>query len=156
MAETFDDAWAPDFAMQDVRGQTVRLSDYRGIKHVVLVFNRGMTCPFCRRHMVQLHREYPKFIQRDAEIVVVAPDSRAALESYWEREQIPFVGLPDPDHIVADRYGQEVNLLKLGRMPALFVLDKKGRLRYQHYGNSMTDIPRNSEILGLLDELQRE
>jgi len=32
---------APDFALEDFRGQTVHLSDYRGKKHVVLVFNRG-------------------------------------------------------------------------------------------------------------------
>ncbi len=32
---------APDFELADTAGQTVRLSDYRGKKHVVLVFNRG-------------------------------------------------------------------------------------------------------------------
>jgi peroxiredoxin len=32
---------APDFALDDFRGQPVRLSDYQGRKHVVLVFNRG-------------------------------------------------------------------------------------------------------------------
>jgi len=32
---------APDFALADFRGQTVRLADYTGKKHVVLVFNRG-------------------------------------------------------------------------------------------------------------------
>jgi len=32
---------APDFALADMQGQTVQLSDYRGQKNVVLVFNRG-------------------------------------------------------------------------------------------------------------------
>ncbi|MGB5986666.1 MAG: redoxin domain-containing protein [Desulfobacterales bacterium] len=32
---------APDFSLPDYRGQPVRLSDYHGKAHVVLVFNRG-------------------------------------------------------------------------------------------------------------------
>ena len=32
---------AADFTATDANGRTVRLSDFRGIKHVVLVFNRG-------------------------------------------------------------------------------------------------------------------
>ena len=32
---------APDFVAADSEGRVVRLSDYKGKKHVVLVFNRG-------------------------------------------------------------------------------------------------------------------
>jgi mycoredoxin-dependent peroxiredoxin len=32
---------APDFALPDFRGETVRLSQFQGDKNVVLVFNRG-------------------------------------------------------------------------------------------------------------------
>jgi peroxiredoxin len=34
---------APDFALEDFRGKTVRLSDFRDKADVVLVFNRGFT-----------------------------------------------------------------------------------------------------------------
>jgi peroxiredoxin len=32
---------APDFRLVDTNGDPVQLSDFRGNKHVVLVFNRG-------------------------------------------------------------------------------------------------------------------
>lgn len=106
--------------------------------------------------MAQLRQDYPQFVQRDAEIVVVGPEDRRVFADYWRKESLPFVGLPDPDHTVANRYGQEVKLLKLGRMPALMVVDKQGTVRYQHYGNSMQDIVPNRELLALLDSLNAE
>ena len=63
---------------------------------------------------------------------------------------------PTRKHVIAKLFGQKVNLLKLGRMPALMVIDKEGKIRYQHYGNSMSDIPTDKEILSLLDDLNKE
>jgi peroxiredoxin len=34
---------APDFELADFEGRPVALRDYRGRRHVVLVFNRGFT-----------------------------------------------------------------------------------------------------------------
>ena len=105
--------------------------------------------------MAQLRQEYRKFVARDAEIVVVGPEDRSAFKTYWEREGLPFVGLADPEHSLADRYGQEVNMLRMGRMPALVVVGKDGAIHYHHYGHSMRDIPSNREILGVLEQLNR-
>ena len=106
--------------------------------------------------MAQLRQDYKTFVQRSAEVVVVGPEGREAFAAYWLREELPFVGLPDPTHSVLKLYGQEINLFKLGRMPAQLMVDKMGRVRYIHYGHSMSDIPENQELLGLLDEMNAQ
>ena len=86
-------------------------------------------------------------------VLAVGPNSAFAFEQYWENERIPFVGLPDPDHAVARKYRQEVSLFKLGRMPLNCVIDKKGYIRFAHYGASMRDIPSNDDLFLVIDEL---
>jgi peroxiredoxin len=106
--------------------------------------------------MAQLRRDYQKFIERETEILVVGPDVQAAFKDYWEKHDLPFIGLPDPDHRIANLYGQQVKLLQMGRMPAQVLIDKSGIIRYHHLGNSMADIIDNRKILSLLDELNQE
>jgi peroxiredoxin Q/BCP len=102
--------------------------------------------------MAQLRQDYEAFTERDTEIVVIGPDDNKAFASYWEKHTLPFVGLPDKKHTILKSYGQKVDLFKLGRMPAQMLINKKGTLRYVHYGHSMQDIPDNTEILELIDE----
>ena len=106
--------------------------------------------------MAQLRQDYEKFIDRESLILVVGPDDQSAFQEYWAKHDLPFIGLPDPEHRLADLYGQQVKLLKAGRLPALMVIDKAGQIRYRHFGKSMRDIPPNQAILDLLDRLNRE
>ena len=106
--------------------------------------------------MAQLRQDYPEFVKRTAEVVTVGPDGPNAFKRYWQEEAIPYIGLADIGNKVADQFNQEVNLWKLGRMPAMFVLDRQGVIRYQHYGESMSDIPTDTEILKVLDQLNTE
>jgi len=103
--------------------------------------------------MAQLRQDYSEFVARNAEVVVVGPENAQSFSSYFQKEALPFVGLPDPGASVLKLYGQEVNLFKLGRMPAQVLIDKAGVARFVHYGHSMADIPANEEILTLLDEI---
>jgi peroxiredoxin Q/BCP len=103
--------------------------------------------------MAQLRQDSDQFAARDIEIVVVGPEDAKAFKAYFEKESLPFIGLPDPKTTVLKLYGQEVNLFKLGRMPAQVLIDKEGVARYVHYGHSMSDIPENQEILALGDEI---
>ena len=100
--------------------------------------------------MTQLRQEYKRFVKLDTEIVVVGPEGTEAFREYWENENLPFIGIPDPEHKILKLYGQEVKLFKLGRMPAQMLIDKSGMLRYVHYGHSMADIPSNEDIINLI------
>jgi peroxiredoxin len=103
--------------------------------------------------MAQLRQDYQEFVNRQAQIVVVGPENAKAFKAYWWQHELPFIGLPDPHSSVLKLYGQEVNLFKLGRMPAQVIVDKAGVARFVHYGHSMSDIPENAEVLSLLDQL---
>jgi peroxiredoxin Q/BCP len=103
--------------------------------------------------MAQLRQDYAQFTSRGAEIVVVGPEDAGAIRDYWAKESLPFIGLPDPHHRVAEMYGQEVKLLRFGRMPALLVIDKAGEIRYRHYADQMSDIPTTAEVLSVLDKI---
>lgn len=105
--------------------------------------------------MAQLRQDYLEFVAREAEVVIVGPENARMFNYFWEKEAMPFVGIPDPDHTAAGLYNQEVKLLKFGRMPAMVVIDKQGRIRYRHYGSAMSDIPPNSEVLSVLDQLNQ-
>ncbi len=103
--------------------------------------------------MAQLRQDYAQFVERQTEIVVVGPDSPGAFANYWKSNNLPFIGLPDSKASVLKLYGQEVSLFKLGRMPAQVLVDRDGIARFVHY---MSDIPENSEIFALLDEMESE
>jgi peroxiredoxin Q/BCP len=101
--------------------------------------------------MAQLRQDFAEFEKRQTRVVVVGPENAKAFGTYFSEHNLPFIGLPDPTSSVLKLYGQEINLFKLGRMPAQVIVDKKGIARFVHYGHSMADIPKNSEVLELLN-----
>lgn len=84
--------------------------------------------------------------------MVVGPEDAQSFAYHWKRnEGYPFIGIPDPDSVAANLYGQEVGLT--GRLPTLVIIDKNGRIQHQHHGQSMQHIPKNDTVLQILDTL---
>jgi peroxiredoxin len=100
-----------------------------------------------------LRQDYQKFIEDGTQVIVVGPEDQKTFEEYWRNNDLPFIGLPDPKASVLKLFGQEIDLFKFGRMPAQVLIDKSGTARFIHYGHSMSDIPKNEEILALIDEI---
>lgn len=103
--------------------------------------------------MAQLRQDFTEFERRNTVILVVGPENAEAFTRHFGEHSLPFVGLPDPSRNVLALYQQKVNLFKMGRMPAQFLVDRNGLVCYAHYGRTMADIPENAEILSLIDEL---
>jgi len=98
-----------------------------------------------------MKEDFQEFAARNTTIVVVAPHTSEKVSEYWKKEKLPMIGVPDENGKLANLYGQEWKLLRLGRMPALFVIDRKGNLAYAHFSKNMSDIPGNHEVLKVLD-----
>ncbi len=90
---------------------------------------------------------------RNTEVLVISPEEAREVAAFWRNERMPMPGLADPGHEVATRYGQQVSLLQLGRLPTMVLLDRSGAIRFEHRGSSMIDYPSHKKLLTLLDEL---
>ena len=118
---------APDFTLTDQKGDTVKLSDFKG-KVVVLEWtNPG--CPFVQRHykagtMAGLAKSYA-----EKGVVWLAISSTYNInredDAAWaEKQQIAYPVLGDHDGKVARAYGAKTT-------PHMFVIDASGNIAYQ-------------------------
>jgi len=101
-----------------------------------------------------MKKDIKKFTDRKAQIVVIVPHGAEKTKSYWEKENLPYIGIPDPEGTLGKLYGQEWNLIKLGRMPALFIIDQKGSIAFAQYAKNMADIPENRGLFEILEGLK--
>ena len=105
--------------------------------------------------MAQLRQDYLKFLDRDSEIIAVGPEDPKSFTEWWNKHKMPFIGIPDPDQAIAKLFNQQVKWLRGGRLPALFIIDKDGRMNFKHYADWPGDIPSDDTILSRLDELNK-
>ena len=100
--------------------------------------------------------DFAEFEKRGAAIAVIIHDDEETIADYWRKNNLPYVGIPDPEGAIAERYGQEWRLFRGGRMPALFIIDRQRRLRATHRGRGMKDIPSNASVLAELDRISSQ
>ncbi len=143
---------APNFRLKDFNGKEVMLLEFKGEKHVLLVFNRGLYWKHCRAHLAQLRQDYQKIIAQDIEILSIGPEKPGVFKEYWEEENIPFTGLPDPKHTVLKRYGQQIKIFQFGRMPAQALVDKEGIVRFKSEYSNISELD-PKDILAEIDKL---
>ena len=121
---------APDFALLDQNGQTVRLSDFLG-RRVVLYFYPRDNTPGCTRQACAFARSYEQFRTKDVVLIGVSKDSAASHQKFAQKNQLPFLLLSDPELQAIQAYGvwQEKKLygkVSMGVVRATYVIDRDG------------------------------
>ena len=106
--------------------------------------------------MEQLLQDYQRYVESNTEVIVIGPEGAEDFTKWWHDHKMPFVGVPDPNHSIAKLYNQEIKLFYGGRLPAMVVIDKDFNIRASYFSDSPGDIPSNTEVLSLLDSLNKE
>lgn len=143
---------AQPFALPNAAGKTVDLGRVIGTRPVVLIFYRGVWCPYCRSQMADLARHRAEFVQDGASVYAISNEDAPPLLEMQKRAGLDFVTfLSDRDGAAAKRYaglypGSTVH------QPGTFVIDKAGRIVYAYVN---VDYKSRAATLSLLQAVKR-
>ena len=134
---------APDFALTDQRGKTVKLKDFRGKKVVVYFYPKADT-PGCTTQSCSLRDAEPDLKKLKAKVVGISPDTPEKQKKFDDKYGLGFPLLADVDHETADAWGVwgEKSLYGrkfMGIVRSAFVVDEKGKLAGVFYKVSPKD-----------------
>jgi len=125
---------APDFALPDQDGLTVKLSDFRGQPVVVYFYPKADT-PGCTTQAcgVRDHRE--DYSRARAVVLGISPDPVARVKRFHDKYDLGFTLLADEHHAVAEAYGVWVQKSMYGKkywgvQRATFVIDARGAVTH--------------------------
>lgn len=124
---------APDFAVPDGEGNTVRLKDLRG-KKVVLYFYPKDDTPGCTKEACAFRDSFSKFRKRGIEVLGVSLDSEKSHQKFAQKYDLPFRLLADTERKVSDAYGTYGEKKFMGRKymgnhRMTFLIDENGKIK---------------------------
>jgi len=163
----------PDVRARDLDGKDVELADLLGRGPLLLTFYRGGWCPYCNFEIREMTRAFPEYQKRGVLPVAVSVDKPEESAKTTATYTIPFPVLSDGDLSFVDGFHvanhlDEAMLAKMksfgvdterasGKahhtiaIPALFLVDKQGVVRWAHDDPNITVRPSTAQILAAID-----
>jgi len=124
---------APDFAVQDDKGNTVRLKDLRG-KKIVLYFYPKDDTPGCTKEACSFRDSFAKFKKRGIEVLGVSTDNEKSHQKFIKKYDLPFRLLADTGREISEAYGtygekKFMGRTYMGNHRMTFMIDEKGKIK---------------------------
>ncbi len=125
-----NDIMAPDFELPNQFGEHIRLSEFRGVKPVALVFFPLAFSSTCTGELCALRDNLNLFTDAGIELMGISVDSKATLRAWADQEGYQFTLLADfwPHGDVAKEYGVFIEEKGFANR-ATFLIDAQGVIR---------------------------
>lgn len=145
---------APDFELRSHRGGTVKLSDFRGKKNVVVAFHPLAFTPVCATQMLIYQSQLAEFDTAGTAVLGLSVDAQPA-KAAWAGTlgKIDFDLLSDfhPHGGVAREYGVMREKDGISER-AIFLVDKQGRIAWSKT-YEIPEQPPLKELMAAIDAI---
>jgi peroxiredoxin len=146
----------PKFELLNVKlDRKVKLSDYRNDRLVILAFTRIFTekqyCPVCFPHIKALNEAYEQFVDRGVELLLITSTDRLQSQQVVQDLTLKMPLLSDASCRVFRNY--QVGQALGAPLPAQFLLDRSGILRYKHLFSFLDHNASVETLLSAIDQL---
>jgi len=88
----------PAFSLPDSFGQIVSSDELLSRGALIISFNRGSWCPFCRLELLSFAEFYPEVKELGGELVSIVPEMAKTTKNLMETYELPFSVLSDIDN----------------------------------------------------------
>jgi alkyl hydroperoxide reductase subunit AhpC len=153
---------APDFELPAVEGDrhmTVKLSDYRGKKNLVVSFHPLDWTPTCAAQVPAFDADRDRFAALGAQVIDISVDSIPSKIAWQKKEigmmmQTPLCADFYPHGQVSDQFGilrREQPFPGISER-AVFIVDKEGKIAFAKV-YPLDQAPNNEELLAALKKI---
>ena len=167
---------APEFNLVNQNGETISSQELLKKGMLVLTFYRGVWCPYCNADLANLKKYVPEIEATGATLVGISPELPQFLKKIIAMQKLNFDILHDDKNTLAAQFGLKFHysqdLKELYRdkfninlevqqgndewalpMPARFVIDQTGTIRYAESKPDYRDRPNPDELMEVLKSL---
>ena len=118
-------------------------------KNLIIVFYRGHFWGHCQKQLVELQQHFSKLDNKNTKLVAISTDGNDEKNRTLSELGVQFLIIPDEKRKIIRSFGVLHPEEGISR-PAVFIIDKKGLVRFRKIGIDYTDRPTVKLLIQIL------